>query len=253
MAAKIVWITGASSGIGAETALQMAAKGWRVAASARSVDKLNELAARAEAFTGTIKAFPLDVTDETACAKTVETIENDLGPIDLALFNAGASLPDTLEDLNPQDFKKQFDINVFGVVNGLVPVLQKFMARNAGHIAITASVAGFRGLPGSMGYCSSKAALINMAETLYLLCDPYGIKVQVINPSFVRTPMTDKNDFHMPMRMEPEAAAKALIKGLESNRFEITFPRAFSVAMKLIGALPDRLYFAIMKAVAARL
>lgn len=239
---RLVWITGASTGIGAETALQMARKGWRVAISARSVDKLEALAKETQSLKGEIHAYPGDVTDEAAMATIVENIENAHGTIDLALLNAGTYFPDTGEDFTAANFKKTFDINVNGIAHCLEPLLKRFRQRRAGHIAIVASVAGYRGLPKSLSYGPTKAALINLSEALYVECKPFGIKVQVVNPGFVKTPLTDENDFEMPMLMPVEDAATALIKGLESNRFEITFPWLFALIAKAMGLLPDKAY-----------
>ncbi|MEM7650767.1 MAG: SDR family NAD(P)-dependent oxidoreductase [Pseudomonadota bacterium] len=239
---KNVWITGASSGIGAETALQMAAKGWHILVSARSEDKLIDLAKKSESMKGKITPAPCDVTDPEAITKTFETLEKDHGPIDMVLLNAGTYYPDTSEDFTAESFRKTFDINVNGVANCLEPVLKTFIKRKKGHIAIVASVAGFRGLPKSLSYGPTKAALINLAEALYMECKPHGVKVQVVNPGFVRTPLTDKNDFEMPMLMEVEDAAEVLIKGLESNQFEIVFPWLFVYLTKFVGLLPNKAY-----------
>lgn len=251
MMKKIVWITGASTGIGAETAIQLAAKGYNVMASARSADKLTALEEGAKDLEGSIHAYPCDVTDEKAIATTLSEIEKTHGPIDIAILNAGTYLPDTAQSFTFANFQKQYEINVFGVAKCIEPLLKTFIARKKGHIAITASVAGFRGLPRSISYGSGKAALINMAEALYLEAKPHGIKVQVITPGFVRTPLTDKNDFTMPMLMEVDDAAQALIAGLESERFEITFPWLFSFLTKLVGLLPDKAYFWVIEKVSA--
>lgn len=239
---KIVWITGASTGIGAETALRLAQRGYRVAVTARSADKLEALSANLSAFKGKIFPYPGDVTDEAQMVRIVEKIEKDHGSIDIALLNAGSFFPDHADQFTARNCRKTFDLNVQGVANCLEPLLKKFIPRKAGHIAIVASVAGFRGLPRSLSYGPSKAALINMAEALYIECKPLGIKVQLVNPGFVRTPLTDKNDFTMPMLMEVEDAADALVRGLESSRFEISFPRVFVLIAKAIGLLPNKIY-----------
>lgn len=239
---KTVWITGASTGIGAETALQMAKKGYCVAITARSKDKLNALVEKSVSLKGQIFSYPGDVTNAKSMTDVVAKIEEDHGVIDLALLNAGTYFSDTGAEFTAATFKKTFDINVNGVAHGLEPLLKRFRKRRAGHIAIVASVAGYRGLPKSLSYGPTKAALINLAEALYMECKPLGIKVQVINPGFVKTPLTDQNDFDMPMLMPVEDAAGALIKGLESNRFEITFPWQFALIAKALGLLPNRIY-----------
>lgn len=240
---KVAWVTGASSGIGATTAIKLAQDGYSVAVSARSLDKLEIVAKEHE----NIHSYSLDVTDKEACAKTVQMIQNDLGSLDLVLLNAGTYKPDTLNNFDADTFKNHFDINVIGVGNCIDPVLKSMRGKGQGHIAIVASVAGYRGLPRSLSYGPTKAALINMAEALAIECLDTDIKVQVICPGFVRTPLTDQNDFKMPMLMEVEDAANKLIEGLKSNRFEITFPWAFAFMLKILGMLPNKTYFKAVK------
>ncbi len=239
---KIIWVTGASQGIGEATAIKLAAEGHTVAISARSEDKLKEIASSHES----IHAYPLDITDEDACKTVTSAIEKDLGPIDIALLNAGSYKPETLGSFDPETFKWQMDLNVNGTVNCFAPLLPKFIERKSGHIAIVSSVAGYRGLPKSLGYGTSKAALIHLADAMAIMGRHHGLKVQVINPGFVKTPLTDKNDFPMPFLMEVDEAADRIVKGLKSNRFEITFPRRFAYMLKTIGLLPDRLYQAMV-------
>lgn len=239
---KLAWVTGASTGIGAATALRLAQQGWNVAATARSADRLEELAAGLSAFKGKIFSYPGDVTDVAGISALVAKIEADLGEINLALLNAGSHLPDPDGSFSAERFRMTFDLNVQGVANCLEPLLERFRARRGGHIAIMGSVAGFRGLPHASAYCASKAALINLAECLAIDGAPLGIKVQVINPGFVKTPLTDKNDFPMPMLMDVNEAAAVLVNGLESNRFEINFPWPFVYAVKLLNMLPNRVY-----------
>ena len=245
--AKLVWITGASTGIGAETALQMARSGYRVAITARSEDKLEALSQKAK----NIYVYPGDVTDEKAMSRIVEEIEENQGEIDIALLNAGTYFPDTGETFTAKNFKRTFDINVNGIANCLEPLLKRFKERKGGHIAIVASVAGYRGLPRSISYGPTKAALINMAEALYVESKPFNIKIQVVNPGFVKTPLTDQNDFDMPMIMQVEDAAKELVKGLESNQFEITFPWAFALMLKTVGLLPNKAYLWVVSKMTA--
>lgn len=237
---KLVWIVGGSTGIGAETALQMSKKGYRVAVSARSEGKLKALTEQGK----NIYAYPCDVTKAKSVNEAFAAIEDEQGAIDIVLLNAGTFFADQegVEKFTAAMFKKTFDINVNGIANCLEPVLKTFTKRGQGHIGIVASVAGFRGLPKSLAYGPSKAALINLSEALYIECKPLGIKVQLINPGFIRTPLTDKNDFEMPMLMEVEDAATKLIEGLESDRFEITFPWVFVYLSKLIGLLPNKAY-----------
>lgn len=243
----IAWLTGASTGIGHATALRMAYEGWTVVATARSEDRLGIMEKEGADLRGKIIAMPGDVTKIKDMAKIVKTIESDIGPIDLALFNAGAYFKDGLEDFSARTYKEQFDVNVFGVANCLEPVLEVFRERGKGHIAIVASIAGYRGLPRALSYGSSKSALINLAEGLAIECQKTDIKVQVICPGFVKTPMTALNDFYMPMLMDVDVAAGKLVEGLKSNRFEIVFPWLFATYVKLAGKiLPARLYFRLL-------
>lgn len=239
---KIAWVTGASTGIGEAVVTDLVAEGWHVAITARSEDKLQALAAKFES----VYSFAGDITDEQRMADLVDEIENTVGPIDLALLNAGTYMPDGLEDFSAAKFRKQFEVNVIGMGNCAAPVLEKFRTRGKGHIAITSSVAGYRGLPRSLGYGASKAALINFAEALAAEAGGTGIKVQVICPGFVKTPLTDKNDFYMPMLMDVDKAAQKLVKGLGSSRFEIMFPWLFCFLTKIVGLLPDRAYIALI-------
>lgn len=247
---RLAWVTGASTGIGRAAALRLAQRGWDVAVTSRSAERLEELSENLSAFKGRIFPYPGDVTDFAAMCAVVEKIEADHGPIDLALLNAGGNFPDRPGRFSVEQFRKTFDLNVYGTVHCLEPVWERFQARQSGHVAIVGSVAGFRGLPQALSYCPSKAALINLAECLALDGAPYGIKVQVINPGFVKTPLTDKNKFPMPMLMDVNAAADVLVKGLASSRFEINFPWPFVYAVKLMGMLPNRTYLWLIKKMA---
>jgi short-subunit dehydrogenase len=237
---ELVWITGASTGIGREVALQLAARGVTVAVSARSAEKL-------EGMGKLIKAYPLDVTDAKAVHSTIAKIELELGPIDMALMAAGAYAPVDLNAFEPQSFAQMMQVNFLGVVNcisGLLPVMRQ---RHAGRIAWIASVAGYRGLPKAAGYGPTKAALINLAESLKPELDQIGIKISVVNPGFVETPMTKGNDFPMPFLMKPEDAARRTIEGLAKGKFEVAYPTRFVAILKIARLLPYSLYFWLIK------
>jgi len=242
---RLVWITGASYGLGREVALQLARRGDRVAVSARSMDKLRALAG--EAPEGRILPYALDVTDGPATAEIVARIEADHGPIDIALLNAGTHEPVSAGDFSAEKVRNLIELNLMGTANCLEPLLERFRQRGRGHIAIVASVAGYRGLPTSAAYGATKAGLINMAESLKPECDRLGVKMQIVNPGFVRTPLTDKNPFPMPFLMEPEDAAAALIRGLEGDGFEISFPKRFTYLLKILRCLPYALYFPMIR------
>jgi NAD(P)-dependent dehydrogenase (short-subunit alcohol dehydrogenase family) len=246
---KRVWITGASSGIGRALALHLARAGDSVAVSARRREELESLAAEAP---GRIAAFPVDVADEAAMKETARAIEAAIGPLDLAVFNAGTHAPVAVESFAPAPFRKLMEINYMGAVNGIAAVLPNFLARGAGHVAVVSSVAGYRGLPQAAAYGPSKAALINLCESLKPDLDRHGIKISLVNPGFVRTPLTDRNEFPMPFLIEADDAARRIAAGLEAGKFEITFPRRFTFMLKLARMLPYALYFRLVSRVTGR-
>jgi len=244
---RVVWITGASSGIGAALARRLARAGWQVAASARRGDRLAALAEDAGDGPGRIVPVALDVTDARAVEDAVARIEHEVGPITQAVLNAGTHIPVRAEALRVEDFRRLVDLNLLGTVNCLAALVPRLIDRRAGRIAVVASVAGYRGLPTAAAYGMTKAGLINMAEALRVELAPKGVTLQIVNPGFVRTPLTERNEFEMPFLMEPDAAAEALFRGLQSDRFEIAFPRRFVVLMKFLRCLPAPLAFALTR------
>lgn len=242
------WVTGASSGIGRALALDLAGEGFAVYATARSTDALAELESLSDGLKGRIIAAPGDVTDTEAMAEIAARIDAEGGGLALAVFNAGVYLPVHGETLKVADFDRSFSVNLSGVVNGLVPAIDKMKARGRGQIAIVSSVTGYGGMPTSAAYGATKAALINMAESLKFDLDKIGVRIQVINPGFVDTPATEDNAFTMPALLQPEDASKRIAKGLKSGSFEITFPRRFTYVLKLLQFLPYPAYFALMNA-----
>lgn len=242
---RVAWITGAGSGIGRALALEMAAAGWQVAASARTATTLTDLAAEHEA----IRPYSLDITDPEACRAAVARIEAEMGPIGQAVLNAGTHRPMPAEEFDAAAFADLIETNLLGTVRSLAPVMAGMIGRRSGRIAIVASVAGYSGLPTAAAYGASKAALINMAEALRPELARHGVVLQLVSPGFVRTPLTDRNRFPMPFLMPVEAAAGRLRRGLESDRFEIVFPRRLAWTLKLLRILPYRLYFPIVRRV----
>jgi short-subunit dehydrogenase len=240
---KTVWITGASSGIGLELARLLDGQVQNIAASARSKDTLHHLADESE----TITAYPLDVVDAKAVLNCVRKIEASAGPIDLAVLSAGVWQMMKVEDLDLDPVRTAIEVNYMGVMHSIDALLPGMLARGRGHIAIVASVAGFRGLPNSVAYGPMKAALINLAETLRLELEPLGITISVVNPGFVDTPMTQVNTFPMPGIIPASQAARALLAGLERGKYEIVFPRGFVMAMKLLRQLPNSIYFWVVR------
>ena len=244
---QTAWVTGAGKGIGREVALLLSRRGGTVAVSSRTQSDLDDLAREAEGGPGKIVPFPLDVTDEDAVRTTFGAIERQLGPLDLALFNAGTHIPMSAENFDTEHFATLIDSNLMGVVHGLAVAMPAFIERRGGHIAVMSSVAGYRGLPTSAGYGATKAALINMCESLKPELDRHGVAITVINPGFVRTPLTDRNTFKMPFLMDADAAAKRAVRGLDSGRFEVTFPRRFTWVLKILRCLPYALYFPLTR------
>ncbi|MEX0923060.1 MAG: SDR family NAD(P)-dependent oxidoreductase [Rhodovibrionaceae bacterium] len=246
----VVWITGASSGLGRALALRFARAGAAVAASARDAAALQALSNEAENLRGSIAALPLDVTDEAAFASAAEEIERELGPIATLVLNAGTHRPVDARALHAEDFRKLLEVNVMGVVNGLAAALPAMRERGRGRIAVVASLSGYRGLPSASAYGLTKAGLINLCEALRPELALDGVILQLVNPGFVKTPLTDKNTFRMPFLMELEDAAEAFYRGLHSSRFEIVFPRRFAYILKIMRCLPYALYFRLTRRMA---
>lgn len=236
---KTAWVTGASTGIGAEVARQLVAAGVKVAASARSRDKLDALGPY-------ILPVPLDVTDAESCRAAVAQIEARLGPIDLAVLGAGTYSPVAVDALDPAVFANMMDTNYMGVVNCVAALAPGMIARGEGHLSWIASVAGYMGLPKSAAYGPTKAALINLAESLHPEMKRKGVAVSVINPGFVATPLTAQNDFPMPFLMSPEEAGRRTIAGLATGRFEVAYPRRFATILKTVRLLPYPLFFKLI-------
>ena len=235
------WITGASAGIGKAVVAKLVEDGWTVYVTARSEDALVAMAAGSG---GRIIPASGDVTDPDAMERIVTRIEAEHG-LALAILNAGVYIPMTAQEFNVADAKKHFDVNLQGVVNGLVPAMQAMLARNRGCLALVASVAGYRGLPKAGAYGATKAALINMAEALAYNLYPEGVRISLICPGFVETDATAVNDFDMPFLMQTDEAATRIVEGLKTSKFEITFPRRFSYMLKAFRLLPAKWYIAL--------
>jgi len=241
---KRVWITGASSGIGAAVARVLLEQGARVAVSARSAPELERMVAL---HGDAAIALPLDVTDAAAADSALQRIVAAWGGIDFVLFCAGTHQPARAWELDAGAARRLVDVNLNGVLNGLPPVVRQMLRQQSGAIGIVSSVAGYGGLPTALVYGATKAALINLAETLYLDLSPRGIGVFLVNPGFVKTPLTDRNQFHMPALIGVDEAAREILAGLARGRFEIHFPRRFTRWLKLLQLLPYRFYFALVR------
>jgi len=236
-----IWITGASSGIGAHLAMHYANEGHTVFVSARNLEKLQTLSDEAKKSSGELIPLPCDVTDNDSVTAAVATIIES-GPIDVSILNAGYYEPIELEALNLNHFLTTYDVNLHGVVRCFLAVLPEMRQRRQGQVAIVSSVSGYSGLPRAAAYGSSKAALINLAESLHAECKRAGIDIRLINPGFVKSPLTDKNSFAMPFILEPTDAAARIASGLAGRGFEIHFPKRFTLLLKLLRLLPYSLY-----------
>ena len=239
---RTAWVTGASSGIGRALAIELSRRGVRVAASARRADELSALAAAQPGVT----AFPLDVTDLAATKRTADEITARLGVIDLAIFNAGVGRTMGAHDYSAELAAKMMAVNYQGLANGIEAVLPAMLARRAGHIALMASIAGYRGLPNAAAYSPSKAAAISLAETLEPELDAAGINISVINPGFVATPMTDNAKHPLPYLISADETARRIVAGLDAKHFEVAFPWTMKTLAKLGRMLPYPAYFWFM-------
>lgn len=246
---QTIWITGGGSGIGRALARSFARDGHHVAISGRRNASLVETAASDPTA---IHCHPLDVTDRTAVDRTIDAIERSQGQIDIAVLNAAAYKLIWVSDFDRDVFRGIVETNLIGVANALAPLLDRMRARRAGTIVIMASVAGYAGLPGAAAYGATKAALINMAESLYPEAKRFGIRITVVNPGFVETPLTAGNDFEMPFIINTDEACRRIRRGIESGRFEIAFPRRFVLLLKLARLLPYRLYFKLTERIVRR-
>lgn len=241
-----VWLVGASSGIGQATAHELHARGADVVVSARNAAALGQFVATHAGVT----AFPLDVTDAAAVRDVAEAVLA-AGPLDLVMYCAGhyKELRATAYDVS--EMLRHNDVNYVGALHVLGALLPAFRTRGAGHISLVSSVAGYGGLPKSLAYGPTKAALINLAETLFLDLSSSGIGVSLICPGFVETPLTAQNQFDMPALLSPEQAAREIIDGWENGAFEIHFPKRFTRWMKALRMLPYPAYFAAVRKVTA--
>jgi short-subunit dehydrogenase len=236
---KNIWITGASSGIGKALAIKFANEDWQVAVSARRKELLEDLSKK----NSNISSFPLDVTNSESCFKTFENILKKLSNIDLCIFSTGTYDPNTEKEINLEAIENVMKVNFFGTLNCIKATENYLKNKKKGHIAIMSSVAGYRGLPNSSGYGPSKAALINLSESLYFDFKRYGVRVSLISPGFIKTPLTDKNKFKMPFIKSAQFAADKIYYGLvKSNSFEITFPKELTILMKIFKILPNKIY-----------
>ena len=239
-----IWITGASSGIGKALAIKFANEGWKVAASARRENLLKELSDKYP----NILSFPLDVTDSNKCKSVFQDILEKFESIEICVFGTGIHDPKSEKKFNLEKIKKIMEVNFFGTMNSINSVYDYFGQRKVGQISIISSVAGYRGLPAAGAYCASKSALTSFTESLHFEMKRKNVRVSLISPGFIKTPMTDQNDFPMPMIKSPEFAADQIYNGLlKKSGFEIHFPKVFTFFMKILRILPNSIYFRFLE------
>ena len=241
---KVIWITGASTGIGKALALKFAKNDWIVAASARRENLLNEL----NEENRNIHPFPLDVTNIDQCKNVFENILQKFKNIEICVFSTGIHDPKSEKKFNLDKIRKIMEVNYFGVMNSINSIYEYYNSKESGQISIVSSVAGYRGLPAAGAYCASKSALTSFTESLHFEMKRKNVRVSLISPGFIKTPMTDQNDFPMPMIKSPEFAAEQIYNGLiKKNSFEIHFPKAFTFFMKFLRILPNSIYFRLLE------
>ena len=235
---KKIWITGASSGIGKALAEKFASEGWKVAASARRKEILDEMSNHENIF-----SYPLDVTNQDQIKISFEKIIEDFNGLDLCVFSSGTYDPKLEQEINVKQNKFVMETNFFGVLYCVNAVENYFKNKKNGHISIVSSIAAYRGLPNSSGYGPSKAALTNLTESLYFDFKKHNVRISLISPGFIKTPLTDKNEFPMPFIKSPEFAAEKMFNGLtKSKAFEIHFPKALTILLKIFRVLPYKIY-----------
>lgn len=235
-AGKRYWLVGASEGLGLAVAERLNRLGCEVILSARSAERLDEAVAR---MPGKARAVPVDVGDSASVLAAAEAV----GDLDGVVFLAGVYWPMTAKEWDTKAVETMIDVNLTGAARVVGAVLPAMLARGHGHIVLTGSLSGFRGLPRAIGYGASKAGLVSLAESLRCDLAGTGVDVQLANPGFIRTRLTDKNSFNMPQIMEPEAAAVAMVDHMASGRFSRSFPVPFAWVFRLSQLMPDWLYF----------
>lgn len=243
---RCVWITGASSGIGAAVAKEFAARGALVALTARRVELLSEVVAAIEAAGGKAAAFPGDVMDLPGLKVIAQKIESEFSPLDIVIANAGSHIESKPEEFESQVYIDLMSLNYGGMLRTFDAAIPFLKSRSRGQLVGVASLAGYRGLPKAAAYGASKAAMIYFMDSIRFHLRRHGVTVSCVNPGFVKTPLTDQNDFYMPFLMSPEDAAKATVDGIVARRAEITYPFLFSRILKIGRLLPRVVYEAIV-------
>lgn len=237
-AGKTYWLIGASEGLGRALAKIMADEGVDLILSARSESRLQEVA---DELSRPARIVGVDVSD----SESVRAAAASIGPIDGVVFLAGVYWPMAATEWNADDAETMMDVNLMGAMRVLGATVPDMVQRNAGHIVLTGSLSGFRGLPGAIGYSASKAGIMSLAETMKSDLKSTSVEVQLVNPGFIRTRLTDKNNFSMPFIMSPEDAARVMFDHMNSRKFKRSFPTLFSWLFRASQLMPDWLYFRI--------
>ena len=238
---KVIWITGASSGIGKALAIKFAENGWLVAASARRENLLNEL----KKINQNIFPFPLDVTQVDACKLVAKDIINQFNNIDICVFGTGMHDPKSEKKFNLDKIREIMEVNYFGTMNSINSIYDYFSEKKNGQISIISSVAGYRGLPAAGAYCASKSALTSFAESLNFHMQMKNVRVSLISPGFIKTPMTDKNKFPMPFLLQTDDAARKMVKAIDKGKKTYVLPWQMRMIIYLTRWLPTPLYYKI--------
>jgi NAD(P)-dependent dehydrogenase (short-subunit alcohol dehydrogenase family) len=243
---KRVWLVGASSGIGLACAQALQAAGAHVVISARELGALSDWAKQSESEGKQLELYRLDVTDGLQVNDVTRQVAAS-GNIDMLLYCAGHYRAQRATNFDLPDMLRHQEVNYNGMLRVLGEVLPVLLKQGFGHISLVSSVAGWRGLPNGLAYGPTKAAMTNLAETLYMDLQDRGIGVSLISPGFVATPLTAQNNFQMPALLSPEQAAQAMLKGWAQGEFDIHFPKRFTLWLKLMRHMPYRLYFALVR------
>lgn len=235
---KTYWLVGASEGLGRALAQKLSKAGVELVLSARSEGSLQALA---DSLPGPARVVTCDVSDRASVVAAAE----QAGAVDGLVFLAGVYWPFPAQEWNAEQVEAMFDVNLTGAARVLGQVVPAMVARGTGHVVITGSLSGYRGLPGAIGYASSKAGLMHLAESMHCDLRGTGVNVQLAVPGFIRTRLTEKNNFSMPFIMEPEAAAEEMMILMRSEKFQRAFPKLFSLVFRGGNFLPDWAYYRI--------
>jgi short-subunit dehydrogenase len=250
---KRIWLTGGSLGIGRSLAHELGTRGASVVLTARNEEALDSVRREVESIGGKVSIKPGDVTDLERMKEIASEVETEWGGIDILIANAGTHIPSEPVQFDTDEYLNLMDINYGGAVRCMEAVMPGMLERKSGRIVAVASLAGLRGMPTAAAYSASKGAMINFFQSSRFHLQEHNIGVTIVNPGFVRTPLTDKNDFHMPFLIEPEKAARIICNAIARGRSEVSFPIPFSWTIRLLRVIPHPIYNWIMTRVWRRM